>query len=326
MAAQRDAGTWRARAFGLEIEGSFPAPGLDPATGAGDAPRTVVELVPASAIDDGWPDGEATRLLEERLGGKAPARTIDMHERLGYRLYARHFGLAHIALDGSRVRCAPPQVAAWRWQRFLVGRVLPWAALLRGLEVFHASAVRVGGRAAAIMGPTGAGKTSLAVRLVLQGAGFMTDDVLALDRRDGIVRAHPGAAIVSLRPEEKMLLAPADVRRLGTVLGHSEKTYVAVPRDDEPLPLGVVYFLTPAERSPAQPIEPMPAPDPRLLLASTFVYSVRSPERLRNQLDVCAELAKSVPVYSAAVAPGRGAEELAGAIATHARSVVSEAA
>lgn len=119
------------------------------------------------------------------------------------------------------------------------------------------------------------------------------------------------------------LLATDAIRRLGSVLGHSEKTYVAVQREDDPAPLGAVHFLRAVDRPLAEPIERMPAPDPRLLLASTFVYSVQSPERLRNQLDVCAELARSVPAFSAAVAPGGGAEELADAIATHARTVAA---
>jgi hypothetical protein len=318
---------WRSRAFGLEIEGSFPAPGL-PATNENDvhAPRTRLEVVPRADIDEGWRAHEAQRVLEEWFGGKTPARTIDHHDRLGYRLYARHFGLARIDADGSRVRCAPPGVTPWRWQRFLVGRVLPWAALLQGLEVFHASAVRIADRAVAVMGPTGSGKTSVAIQLVLRGASFMTDDVLAIDRVSGGLRAHPGAAIVGVRDAERALIGRRGMGELGEVLGHSDKWYVELERRSPALPLGVVYFLVPRDEGAAPRIQPMPAPDPRLLLASTFVYSVQTPQRLRNQLDICADLARTVPAFTAAVESGDGAAALAARIDAHAQAVIGTAA
>ncbi|HKP91598.1 MAG TPA: hypothetical protein VJT75_16650 [Thermoleophilaceae bacterium] len=285
----------RSRAFGLEIDSSFEAPGLPPVAGPAVGPPTRLELAPEREIDDAWPAGGSERILEERFDGDgAPsARTIDVHPEHGYRLYARGFGLARIAADGSLVECAPPaSEAAWSWQRFLVGRVLPWAAVLRGYEVLHASAVAVDGRAIAFVGPTGAGKTSLALRLVAGGASFLTDDVVAIDVSDGRPRAHPGAGVAGVRPAERDAIEPAVWERLGTVLGHSEKTYLALDRVDEPLELAAVCFIAGGD---GPLVERMPTVDPRLLLTSTFVLGVRTPERMRTQLDVCASLAAHVP-------------------------------
>src|SRR4051812_42853845 len=176
---------WRARAFGLEIDASCDAPGLPPATGPPAGPRTRLDLAPADEIERRWPSHGTRRVLEERFEPGEPARTIDFHPRFGYRLYAQHFGLARISPNGARVVCAPPELEPWSWQRFLVGRILPWAAVLRGYEAFHASATAVDDRAVAFVGPTGAGKTSLAVQLVARGAEFVTDDVLALSVIEG---------------------------------------------------------------------------------------------------------------------------------------------
>src|SRR4051794_2602481 len=172
----------RGRAFGLEIESSFEAPGLPAASGPACGPRVRMDLARAEEIDRDWPGQGATRVLEEHFDDAAPARTIVFPPDHGYRLYARNFGLARISPSGERVVCAPPDAEPWSWQRFLVGRILPWAAVLRGREAFHASAVGVRGRAVAFVGVTGAGKTSLAVQLVARGARFLTDDVLALSR------------------------------------------------------------------------------------------------------------------------------------------------
>ena len=308
-------GRWRTRAFGLEINASFPAPGLPEATGPSNGRSTRVDLVSPAEIDDSWPAHGATRVLEERFGTGAPDRTIDAHPRAGYRLYARHFGLARLSRGGARILCSPPDVAPWRWQRFLVGRVLPWAAVLRGLEVFHASAVTLNDRAVGFVGPTGAGKTSLALRLVTRGARFLTDDVLALDESGGGLRAHPGAGIVSVRPAEKSATDRSTWRALGVELGHSGKTYLALPRVDGPAPLAGIYFLEAGEGSP---IELLERPDPRLLLTSTFVLGVQTPSRLRNQLDVCASIASGVPMFRLRIGPGVGSEELASVVEEHA--------
>src|SRR3954451_25123209 len=193
----------RSRAYGLEIESSFEAPGLPPAAGPAQGPKVRMDLISAEAIDADWPAADATRVLEEQFGDGPPARTIDSHPDAGYRLYARHFGLARIGPTGDEVLCAPPDDEPWSWQRFLVGRVLPWAAVLRGYEALHASAVGWAGRAVGFVGETGAGKTSLAVQLLARGMHFFTDDVLAVDRLRGSVRAHPGASIASVRERER---------------------------------------------------------------------------------------------------------------------------
>ena len=309
------------RAFGLEIDSAVDAPGLPAANGRAGGPRATLDVVDPDRIDSGWPARGADRVLEEDFGGRRsePDRTIDVHPKAGWRLYARHFGLARVSPTGARIECAPPPVAAWRWQRFLVGRVLPWAAVLRGLEAFHASAVSIDGRAFAFVAPTGGGKTSVAVRMVARGAGFLTDDVLALDRRDGVLRAHPGAGIASVRPAEKALIDRALWRSLGRTLGNSGKSYLALPREDGPLPLAAIYYLRPGEDAAIERAKP----DPRTLLASTFVLGVQTPKRLMNQLDVCSAIAKQVPTFTAGVDVASGSAGLAGRLEEHARSQVT---
>jgi hypothetical protein len=309
----------RSHAFGLAVEAAFDAPGLPPGPSAADLPAVRLELAPRDRIDARWRPRAPERLLEEDFGASTPARTIDRDERLGYRLYARRFGLALISPRGDRVTCAPPGVAAWRWQRFLVGRVLPWAAVLRGREVFHASAVRVGDRAIAFVAPTGGGKTSLALRMVLGGAGFVTDDVLALEPAAGQVLAHPGAAILSVRPAERAAIERGDWRRLGRVLGSSGKTYVAVEREPDPLPLGAVYFLS--WRSGRAPSIESGGVDPAVLLGSSFVASVSTPQRLAGLLDVCAAIARDVPLFRVHADPAAGSGVLAERMLEHARGL-----
>jgi hypothetical protein len=304
----------RSHAFGINVEATFEAPGLP--EGTGRLPRTRVERVSAEAIADRWDAEGAERLEEQTLSrrGKRPDRTIDRGAGGDYLLYARHFGTALISPTGDRVLCAPPAVEAWRWQRFLIGRVLPWAALLRGRELLHSSAVRVGDQAVAVLADSGFGKTSIAVRLMLHGAGFITDDVLALSG-DERVLAHPGPAIAALRPAERDALQPAERRRLGRVLGRSGKTYVAVEREAAAVPLGGMYFL---ERGSGGGPSFEPGVEPRRLLASAFIAGVESERRLVGLLDLCARLEASVPIWRVEVDYEAGAGPVADAIWQHA--------
>ena len=306
----------RSHAFGINIEATFQAPGLP--EGSGRLPRTRVERVSEEGIAGRWNGEGAERLQEETLsaGRRRPDRTIDRGEGGEYLLYARHFGTALISSSGDRVLCAPPAVEAWRWQRFLVGRVLPWAAVLRGRELLHASAVRVGEGAVAVLAGSGYGKSSIAARLMLLGARFVTDDVLALTTDGERVLAHPGPAIAALRPAERDALEPGERRRLGRVLGRSGKTYVAVDREPGAIPLAAIYFL---ERAPGRARHRFERGiDPRRLLASAFVAGVDSRRRLVGLLDLCAHLEATVPIWRVQADYGSGAAPLAEAIRDHA--------
>ena len=305
---------FRSHAFGLATDASFQVPGLPADSGVESLPTTRLDLADAAEIDEAWRPDSPELLLEERFDGPEPARTIEFDEQLGYRLYARHFGLALIAADGKAVVCAPPGPTDWSWQRFLVGRVLPWTALARGREVFHASAVRIGERAVAFAAPSGGGKTTLALKLALRGAGFVTDDVLAIERTAEGVLVHPGANIVAVRPVVRARIGSEEWQRLGRVLGHSVKTYVEVERESRPLPLDAIYFLSPSSSSAS--IER--GVDAKELLASTFISSVVSPQRLAGLLDLCSHISSSVALFRLPVDSDGGAVRAASVVWDHA--------
>lgn len=59
-------------------------------------------------------------------------------------------------------------------------------------ELIHASAVEIGGRAAMIVGPSGSGKSGLALDLMSRGARLVSDDsTLAVRRKDRVELSAP---------------------------------------------------------------------------------------------------------------------------------------
>ena len=313
----------RGCAFGLDIEADFAIPGLH-ATRRTTGLHAALRLVDNAEIDRRWRPAEATRISAQGPPHD-PERTIDAHPELGYRIHARYFGLCLVAPDGSRLLCEPPPIASWRWQRFLAGRCLPIAAVLRGHEVLHAGAVVVDGGVVAIVGPTGAGKTSLTLQLMLAGERFFTDDVLTLQATGQGLLAHPGVGVLNVRAHEHARLDAAELEALGPLLGRTgrDKLHHLVPVADGPLPLRSLYFLGPGSGRSSATLRPVDAPDPLRLMTSTFIHQVRRPEHLAGLLDVCARLAEDVPMFEIEMGTGEDAASLAARLRAHVSGVAA---
>jgi hypothetical protein len=302
------------RAFGVGFVSDLALPALPAATDPLLDP-TRITLATPSELEAAWPAQGATRVVQEGEPGSPLERTGDHHETAGWRLRARGYGEAIIAPDGRTVAAAPSGATPGRFERLLIGRVLPWTALVRGMEVFHAAAVSVDGGAVLLIGPSGAGKTSLAVQLVLAGAGFLTDDVLAVDRdAGGALRAHPGARGAGLRASEQARLQARERTALGPLRALDDKAWATLPAAVGPFAVRAVCFVTrPPDSDATLPaLERLREPSAQPLMASTFVTSVQTPARLANLLEVCADLAATVPQYRVRVQPDRDARSLAG--------------
>jgi hypothetical protein len=305
-----------ATAFGLDLRLGFPVPGIRPGGAAPTGRLATVEHAERTELVRDWRD-EAERLREWTDESGRVEATLDLHPELGWRLVADGYGAFVVSPGGSVVRCAPVDGDAWRWQRCLIGQILPLTALLNGLEVFHAAAVAVGGRALGLVGASQAGKSSVAIQLVLRGAELLADDVLALDGREDALMAHPGPGIVSVRHGEAELLADDDRRRLGTVLGYDDEAVrIEMDRGERPLRLEALYFLVRggSERPAIDGVWP---PDPRMLLGSTFNFVVATRERLTNQLEICTRLARETPLFKVQVPAGTISAEVAAMVEAH---------
>ena len=104
--------------------------------------------------------------------------------------------------DGEQVR--------WRKLRdvpdevlltYLIGQVLSFCLLTRGIEPLHATAVVVDGEAIAFLGNSGAGKSTLAATFVQRGHALLTDDVLVLQADGENLLAYPSLPRLKLTPE-----------------------------------------------------------------------------------------------------------------------------
>lgn len=127
---------------------------------------------------------------------------------------------------------------------FLIGTVFGILLHQRGQIVLHASAVNVGGKAVLFCGPSGAGKSTLAAALGKRGYSLVTDDVCAVNFRDGeLPMVQPDGRQLKLWAQAIEKLDLTGERRQ-PVRNQLQKYYVEQAQTaPAPLPLGAVYVL-----------------------------------------------------------------------------------
>ncbi|NJC06133.1 hypothetical protein GGQ97_001926 [Sphingomonas kaistensis] len=131
---------------------------------------------------------------------------------------------------------------------FLLGSAMGLLLHQRGLFPLHANAVALDGRAIAVAGATGAGKSTLAAWFSRQGLGLVGDDVIALKPTGEGMVALPGP------PRVRLWRQSLDTFGLGSeglepsyVDPGFDKWDLPVPLSDheaDELPLGCIYVLS----------------------------------------------------------------------------------
>jgi hypothetical protein len=304
----------RYRAFGVDLLSEVPIVGLRD----GQAPirsATSITLVPSSDLEEDWAQRPRVRMVEDVISDGRLGYAIDWDETTACILLSgATLGSIEVDLSGQSVRLGTP--LRTDWESWLLGQVLPMVAVLRGMEPLHASAVRIGDTTVGVAGTPGAGKSSIALRLMLMGGELLTDDVLALERDGDHVIAHPGHALVKVRPAELALLAEDERATIGVPQATEEDGSVQfrVASGSAPAHLSGMYFLERPGGAGTIEFLPLAPMDPRPLLAHTFNFLIGDPERLRRQLDVAAAVAASCDVARVTVPEGVTADDVALAI------------
>lgn len=111
--------------------------------------------------------------------------------------------------EGLRITCLELGDASQEaLQVYLLGQVLSFALLKRGIEPLHATSVVVDGVAVAFVGDSGAGKSTLAASFLAAGYPLLTDDLLVLEQHQDTLLGFPGMPRIKLYPEVAAALLP----------------------------------------------------------------------------------------------------------------------
>lgn len=314
-----EAASYQLSAFGLSVEAPWQLPGATQADSQLSADERPVRLtwVPPERLDEtAWEGAEC--VFQPAFTDGQSHFTVRRGE-WGYWLSFDDFGRYAVSLDGRDVACEADAVAVGRSERFLFAQVLPLAAVLQGLDVVHASAVAWDGGVVAFVGPSGAGKTTLATRLVAREAALITDDALALEMRDDGIVAHPGPPFVAIAAGDAAL-AGGTLAWMGPQQGASDKPHFVAPVRERALPLTAIYYLEP--RAGFALTAASSEVVPRLLAHASAPY-VLTPDRLLEHLDVMTMITVSVPQFRLTLPEGEPSERDLAALEQHVRGLGS---
>ena len=300
----------RATVLGLDVWSDDPLRYLQGARSQATGRSLDVMVDRRACTDLAWPRRAELLSLQSRQDGSEVLR-IEAHHETGYMLRGPGDAAHLLSADGLRLHCVPGEGGADDWQRFLIAHVLPFAAALKGLEVLRGSAVVLGGQAVALLGLSGAGKTSLALALCRLGASFLADEVLAVQRVKGSLLGHPGTPVAALdHADAERLPDPIACGELIAV--NARERLVRIGTAGEPALLAALFFL---DRSPGGPAEPSfePMAGAQVLLASTFNFVLEKRE-CRQRLLALGALASRRRVERVRLGPSVDASTLAEAL------------
>jgi hypothetical protein len=226
-------------------------------------------------------------------------------------LGSRYFGFFYsdgarfaVRLDGREIWAdGPENYAVEDLATYLVGPVMGFVLRLFGTLPLHGCGVAVEGKAIALVGPQGAGKSTTAAAFAKLGFGILSEDVVALVEDGDCFVVQPGYPRVNLWPEsaEKIF---GDAHGLPPVTPTWGKHFLALDDaqyrfQDEPLELGAIFVLQdrlPGAHEPrAERISPASAMP--ILIKNTYVNYLLDSALRQTEFLQLGRLLRQTPVY-----------------------------
>lgn len=283
-----------------QVASALALPGLPEADASRDPAITIRRSLPAEGHEwvehvEGWeytPDWVKIDYL----------RSTDRRWfRIRYE-YHGHWADFTIRADGREVTVAAAEGEDDAEVANLIeGPILGRALRLAGEPCLHASALAADGRAVALMGASGVGKSSLAWSLVQQGCRLVTDDMVGLEPGPEGLMVQPGRA--------RLRIWPDTAERLGVAGGDSGVLFPTTVMEkigvrdrsafaNEAVPLHAIYKVLPRDPGLSAPLIGELPVNERLaeLAANLHGLIVPGREARRRELALLANVAMKVPL------------------------------
>ena len=189
---------------------------------------------------------------------------------------------------------------------YLLGPVMGLVLRLRGVTCLHASAIAVGDRAIALVGRSGAGKSTTAAAFAELGYPILSDDIVALVQPDNQILVQPAYPRLRLWPSSVEILYnnPDALPRLVPTNPTWDKSYLDLSQEkykfqETPLPLAGIYIL--GDRTNSSPI-PAIAQLPKRqalmdLIANTYANILLDKTMRQQEFQFLSHTVNQVPVY-----------------------------
>ncbi len=152
-----------------------------------------------------------------------------------------------------------------------------WSVVLaaRGLPAFHASTVARAGRAFAVLGASGVGKTTAALRMLDRGWRLVADDLLTFDEHNVVLPGPPYVGVVTESPQK--------VRSFSPTAGGPASLSALVVLSEECSMLGRLSGASAVNK----------------LLEHVYNPIIMYPDQAKRHFDLAVDLVNRLPVYGA---------------------------
>jgi len=182
---------------------------------------------------------------------------------------------------------------------YLLGPVMGFVLLLRGVICLHASAVVIDDQAIALLGPAGSGKSTTAAAFSNRGYTVIAEDVVTLDDREDHFLVRPAYPCIRLWPASVVALFGAD-EHLPRLTPNWDKRYLDLsegfPR--EPVKLAAIYHLDNRRESPEAPyVYGLDKSDGLMsLVANTYATKLMDKSMRAREFELLIRVSHQVPL------------------------------
>jgi hypothetical protein len=185
---------------------------------------------------------------------------------------------------------------------YLLGPIMGFVMLLRGVVCLHASAVAINDQAIAILGPAGSGKSTTAAAFSSRGYSVLAEDVVTLDDRKDQFLVRPAYPCIRLWPASVKALY-GNENHLPKLTPNWDKCYLDLTELPEQfqhhsLKLAAIYLLAPRVDNPAAPfIETLDKSEGLMsLVANTYASKLMDKKMRAREFELLTRVLNNVPL------------------------------
>lgn len=182
---------------------------------------------------------------------------------------------------------------------YLLGPVMGFVMLLRGVVCLHASAIAIGNQAIALLGPAGSGKSTIAAAFSQQGYSILAEDVVTLDDDLDRFLVRPGYPCIRLWPASVKALYGSETH-LPKLTPNWNKCYLELNDrfENRPLPLAGIYHLNNRSEDPTAPfVETLDKSEGLMsVIANTYATKLMDKQMRMREFGLLSRVVSNVPL------------------------------
>src|SRR5689334_19896869 len=182
---------------------------------------------------------------------------------------------------------------------YLLGPVMGFVMLLRGIVCLHASAIAIGDEAIALLGPAGSGKSTTAAAFAELGYSVLAEDVVTLDDQGDHFLVRPGYPCIRLWPASVKALYGSETH-LPRLTPNWDKCYLDLSDNfqREPLRLAAIYHLGERRYETSAPfVQALDRSEGLMsLVANTYATKLMDKQMRAREFELLTRVVKNVPL------------------------------